>query len=151
MAARKRQRLDDQLELPQILLQAKHRWLRPAEIFEVLQNHSRFCLSEPADKPSSMTFDCICMSFRKDGYRWKKTKDGKAVKEAHERLKAGGVEALHCYYAHGEENENFQRRCYWMIEEPLSHIVLVHYREVKVTHPSYSVPNYLLCFLYQLF
>ncbi|XP_024185858.1 calmodulin-binding transcription activator 3 isoform X2 [Rosa chinensis] len=147
MAARKRQRLDDQLELPQILLQAKHRWLRPAEIFEVLQNHSRFCLSEPADKPSSGSLYLydrnVLRSFRKDGYRWKKTKDGKAVKEAHERLKAGGVEALHCYYAHGEENENFQRRCYWMIEEPLSHIVLVHYREVKTSEGNLSCSSKL--------
>ncbi|XP_048501881.1 calmodulin-binding transcription activator 3 isoform X4 [Beta vulgaris subsp. vulgaris] len=45
--------------------------------------------------------------------------------------KIGSVDVLHCYYAHGEENENFQRRSYWMLEEELSHIVLVHYREVK--------------------
>ncbi|TQE07992.1 hypothetical protein C1H46_006400 [Malus baccata] len=69
--------------------------------------------------------------FRKDGYKWKKAKDGKIVKEAHERLKVGGVDTLHCYYAHGEEDENFQRRSYWMLEEKLSHIVLVHYRDVK--------------------
>ncbi|KAM5577230.1 calmodulin-binding transcription activator 3 [Rosa sericea] len=142
MAARKRQRLDDQLDLPQILLQVKHRWLRPAEICQVLQNHSSFCLSEPADKPSSGSLYLydrnVLRSFRKDGYRWKKTKDGKAVKEAHERLKAGGVEALHCYYAHGEENENFQRRCYWMIEDPSSHIVLVHYRETSEGNLSCS-------------
>lgn len=31
----------------------------------------------------------------------------------------GSVDVLHCYYAHGhgEENENFQRRSYWMLEE----------------------------------
>nr|GMD49311.1 calmodulin-binding transcription activator 3-like isoform X1 [Ipomoea batatas] len=70
--------------------------------------------------------------FRKDGHKWRKKKDGKTVKEAHERLKAGSIDVLHCYYAHGEENENFQRRSYWMLEEEMSHIVLVHYREVKV-------------------
>ncbi|KAL2906110.1 Calmodulin-binding transcription activator 2 [Bienertia sinuspersici] len=69
--------------------------------------------------------------FRKDGHSWRKKKDGKTVKEAHERLKAGSIDVLHCYYAHGENNENFQRRSYWMLEEELSHIVLVHYREVK--------------------
>ncbi|KAG6516502.1 hypothetical protein ZIOFF_026967 [Zingiber officinale] len=70
--------------------------------------------------------------FRKDGHNWRKKKDGKTVKEAHERLKAGSVDVLHCYYAHGEENESFQRRSYWMLEEDLMHIVLVHYLEVKV-------------------
>ncbi|EYU23978.1 hypothetical protein MIMGU_mgv1a0240761mg, partial [Erythranthe guttata] len=60
--------------------------------------------------------------FRKDGHNWRKKKDGKTVKEAHERLKAGSIDVLHCYYAHGEDNENFQRRSYWMLEEELSHI-----------------------------
>ncbi|KZV53757.1 calmodulin-binding transcription activator 3 [Dorcoceras hygrometricum] len=72
--------------------------------------------------------------FRKDGHIWRKKKDGKTVKEAHERLKAGSVDVLHCYYAHGEENESFQRRSYWMLEEELSHIVLVHYREGNRTN-----------------
>ncbi|KAI7979312.1 Beta-1,3-galactosyltransferase 7, partial [Camellia lanceoleosa] len=70
--------------------------------------------------------------FGKDGHNWRKKKDGKTVKEAHERLKAGSVDVLHCYYAHGEENENFQRRSYWLLEEERSNIVLVHYREVKM-------------------
>ncbi|CAJ2677065.1 unnamed protein product [Trifolium pratense] len=69
--------------------------------------------------------------FRKDGHNWRKKKDGKTVREAHERLKVGSVDVLHCYYAHGEQNDTFQRRTYWMLEEDLSHIVLVHYREVK--------------------
>ncbi|XP_040966091.1 calmodulin-binding transcription activator 2 isoform X2 [Gossypium hirsutum] len=69
--------------------------------------------------------------FRKDGHNWRKKKDGKTVKEAHEKLKVGSVDKLHCYYAHGEENENFQRRSYWMLEPDLMHIVFVHYLEVK--------------------
>lgn len=28
-------------------------------------------------------------NFRKDGYNWKKKKDGKTIKEAHEHLKVG--------------------------------------------------------------
>ncbi|CAJ1963485.1 unnamed protein product [Sphenostylis stenocarpa] len=69
--------------------------------------------------------------FRKDGHNWRKKKDGKTVKEAHEKLKVGSVDVLHCYYAHGEENENFQRRSYWMLEPEMMHIVFVHYLEVK--------------------
>ncbi|KAI7731228.1 hypothetical protein M8C21_014805, partial [Ambrosia artemisiifolia] len=67
----------------------------------------------------------------KDGHNWRKKKDGKTVKEAHERLKSGSIDVLHCYYAHGEDNENFQRRSYWLLEEDRSNIVLVHYLEVK--------------------
>ncbi|XP_043710644.1 calmodulin-binding transcription activator 1-like [Telopea speciosissima] len=80
--------------------------------------------------------------FRKDGHQWRKKKDGKTVREAHEKLKAGSVDVLHCYYAHGEDNENFQRRSYWMLDGQLEHIVLVHYREVKEGNRS-GIPRLL--------
>ncbi|KAH7655193.1 P-loop containing nucleoside triphosphate hydrolase protein [Dioscorea alata] len=69
--------------------------------------------------------------FRKDGHSWRKKKDGKTVREAHEKLKSGSIDVLHCYYAHGEDNENFQRRSYWLLDGNLEHIVLVHYRDVN--------------------
>lgn len=31
-------------------------------------------------------------------------------------LQAGSIDVLHCYYAHGEDNSNFQRRAYWMLD-----------------------------------
>ncbi|XP_040933789.1 calmodulin-binding transcription activator 3 isoform X4 [Gossypium hirsutum] len=74
--------------------------------------------------------------FRKDGHDWRKKKDGKTVREAHEKLKIGSVDVLHCYYAHGQFNENFQRRCYWMLDGQFEHIVFVHYREVKEGYRS---------------
>ncbi|KAI5669877.1 hypothetical protein M9H77_19730 [Catharanthus roseus] len=125
-----------QLNVKQLIDEAQHRWLRPAEICEILQNYRNFQISaEPPYRPSNGSlylFDRkVLRYFRKDGHNWRKKRDGKTVKEAHERLKAGSVDVLHCYYAHGEENENFQRRSYWMLEEERSHIVLVHYREVK--------------------
>ncbi|KAG6667871.1 hypothetical protein CIPAW_01G131100 [Carya illinoinensis] len=117
-------------------MEARHRWLRPSEICEVLRNHHRFYLKpNPPVRPragSLFLFDRKAIRyFRKDGYRWRKKKDGKTVKEAHEKLKANSVDVLHCYYAHGEDNESFQRRSYWMLDAHLEHIVLVHYREVK--------------------
>ncbi|XP_058758872.1 calmodulin-binding transcription activator 1-like [Vicia villosa] len=126
----------NQFDIQQILSEAQYRWLRPAEICQILTNHNHFQItSEPANMPPSgslFLFDRKVMRyFRKDGHNWRKKKDGKTVREAHERLKAGSVEVLHCYYAHGEQNQNFQRRTYWMLEDELSHIVLVHYREVK--------------------
>ncbi|XP_072992419.1 calmodulin-binding transcription activator 3 isoform X2 [Typha latifolia] len=136
MAEGRRYALTPQLDIAQILQEAQNRWLRPAEICEILRNFKNFRISpEPPNRPSSgslFLFDRkVLRYFRKDGHNWRKKKDGKTVKEAHERLKAGSVDVLHCYYAHGEENENFQRRSYWMLEEDYMHIVLVHYREVK--------------------
>ncbi|KAM7529279.1 hypothetical protein LguiB_032689 [Lonicera macranthoides] len=135
--------LGAQLDIQQILSEAQHRWLRPAEICEILRNYKTFVISaEPAKRPPSgslFLFDRkVLRYFRKDGHNWRKKKDGKTVKEAHERLKAGRIDVLHCYYAHGEENENFQRRSYWLLEEELSNIVFVHYREVKGNRTNFN-------------
>ncbi|RDX66086.1 Calmodulin-binding transcription activator 2, partial [Mucuna pruriens] len=143
MAETRHYLLPSQLDIKQIILEAQHRWLRPAEICAILSNYMKFQITpEPAHMPSSgslFLFDRkVLRYFRKDGHNWRKKKDGKTVREAHERLKAGSVDVLHCYYAHGEENENFQRRTYWMLEEELSHIVLVHYREVKGTKANFT-------------
>ncbi|OQU91909.1 calmodulin-binding transcription activator 3 isoform X1 [Sorghum bicolor] len=125
-----------QLEIEQILKEAQHRWLRPAEICEILKNYRNFRIApEPPNRPPSgslFLFDRkVLRYFRKDGHNWRKKNDQKTVKEAHERLKSGSIDVLHCYYAHGEENINFQRRTYWMLEEDYMHIVLVHYLETK--------------------
>lgn len=143
MADSRRYGLNAQLDIEQILLEAQHRWLRPAEICEILKNYQKFRIApEPPNRPPSgslFLFDRkVLRYFRKDGHSWRKKRDGKTVKEAHERLKAGSIDVLHCYYAHGEENENFQRRSYWMLEEEMSHIVLVHYREVKGNRTNFS-------------
>ncbi|XP_078445478.1 calmodulin-binding transcription activator 2-like isoform X2 [Wolffia australiana] len=123
-------------DVSQILEEAKTRWLRPSEVCGIIRNYHRFHLKpDPPYKPSGgslFLFDRKTLRyFRKDGHRWRKKKDGKSVREAHEKLKSGSVDVLHCYYAHGEDNENFQRRSYWMLEGQLEHIVLVHYREVN--------------------
>ncbi|GFP83095.1 calmodulin-binding transcription activator 1 [Phtheirospermum japonicum] len=158
-------------DLEQLREEALHRWFRPPEICEILSNHSSYHLhSQPPLRPSAgslFLFDRkVLRYFRKDGYNWKKKKDGKTIKEAHEKLKVvshslhyvvifsyllsckrrqhilvSGVDALHCYYAHGEDNENFQRRIYWLLDMQLEHIVLVHYRQVneghKIGHSSF--------------
>ncbi|KAF3657249.1 calmodulin-binding transcription activator 2 isoform X1 [Capsicum chacoense] len=124
------------LDITQILSEVQHRWLRPAEICEILRNYRKFHLTPEAPyRPVSgsvFLFDRkVLRYFRKDGHNWRKKKDGKTVKEAHEKLKVGSIDVLHCYYAHGEEDDNFQRRSYWMLEQDLMHIVFVHYLEVK--------------------
>ncbi|KAF3951029.1 hypothetical protein CMV_023280, partial [Castanea mollissima] len=132
-----------QSNIEQVLIEAQSRWLRPAEICEILRNYKNYCISpEPVNMPqngSLFLFDRkVLRYFRNDGHNWRKSKDGKTVKEGHERLKAGGIDVLHCYYAHGEDNENFQRRSYWLLEAELSHIALVHYREVKGNRTNFN-------------
>ena len=42
-------------DIKQIILEAQHRWLRPAEICAILSNHKKFLIaSEPAHMPPSM-------------------------------------------------------------------------------------------------
>ncbi|PHT66961.1 Calmodulin-binding transcription activator 5, partial [Capsicum annuum] len=41
----------------------------------------------------------------------------------------GNEEWIHVYYAHGEDSSTFVRRCYWLLDKTLEHVVLVHYRE----------------------
>ncbi|CAN6979607.1 unnamed protein product [Brassica rapa subsp. trilocularis] len=143
MAEARRFSPNNELDVGHILSEARNRWLRPPEICEILQNYQKFQISsEPPTTPASgsvFLFDRkVLRYFRKDGHNWRKKRDGKTVKEAHERLKAGSVDVLHCYYAHGHDNENFQRRSYWMLQEELSHIVFVHYLEVKGSRISTS-------------
>ncbi|GJN27835.1 hypothetical protein PR202_gb15889 [Eleusine coracana subsp. coracana] len=115
--------------------EAKTRWLRPVEVYYILQNHESFPITpEPPKKPPSGSLFLynrrVNRYFRRDGHAWRRKKDGRTVGEAHERLKVGNVDALSCYYAHGEQNPGFQRRCFWMLEPAYEHIVLVQYREV---------------------
>ncbi|KAH0454763.1 hypothetical protein IEQ34_016687 [Dendrobium chrysotoxum] len=124
------------IDMRQILAEAKSRWLRPTEISTILRNYHRFNITpDPPNLPpggSLFLFDRKALRyFRKDGHRWKKKKDGKTVREAHEKLKSGNIDILHCYYAHGEDDDNFQRRCYWLLDGQLEHIVLVHYRDLN--------------------
>ncbi|KAF6156965.1 hypothetical protein GIB67_039726 [Kingdonia uniflora] len=44
-------------------------------------------------------------------------------------LQVGNEEKIHVYYAHGEDNPSFVRRCYWLLDKKYEQIVLVHYRE----------------------
>ncbi|XP_044486779.1 calmodulin-binding transcription activator 5-like isoform X2 [Mangifera indica] len=125
--------------------EAKTRWLRPNEIQAILCNSKHFSINaKPVNMPKSGTvvlFDRkMLRNFRKDGHSWKKKKDGKTVKEAHEHLKVGNEERIHVYYAHGEDSPTFVRRCYWLLDKSLENIVLVHYRETQEGSPA-TPPN----------
>ncbi|CAN1813153.1 Calmodulin-binding transcription activator 2, partial [Linum perenne] len=41
-------------DIQQLFIEAQHRWLRPAEICEILRNYEKFHIStEPPNKPAS--------------------------------------------------------------------------------------------------
>ncbi|CAK7334653.1 unnamed protein product [Dovyalis caffra] len=157
MTDTRRYPLGNQLDIQQILLEAQHRWLRPAEICEILSNHQRFRIApEPAHMPP--TKDKVLQYFKLISCGWNLRIMASTLgllpdsclipigarsrilvtEESVCSFQSGSVDVLHCYYAHGEENENFQRRSYWMLEEELSNIVLVHYREVKGTRTNFN-------------
>lgn len=120
-----------------LVQEAQTRWLKPAEVLFILQTHEESQIThEPPQKPASGSLFLfnkrVLRFFRKDGHSWRRKKDGRTVGEAHERLKVGNVEALNCYYAHGEQNPNFQRRSYWMLDQGHDHMVLVHYRDISI-------------------
>ena len=69
----------------------------------------------------------LCRAFRSDKHNWRKKNDGRTVKETHEKLKVGDRERLNCYYAHAEDSDGLQRRCYWILESLKEDVVLVHY------------------------
>lgn len=133
------------LNFEKLKAEAPARWFRPNEIYAVLANHARFKVhAQPIDMPVSGTIVLydrkVVRNFRKDGHNWKKKKDGKTVQEAHEKLKIGNEERVHVYYARGEDNPNFFRRCYWLLDKEAERIVLVHYRQTSeenaIAHPS---------------
>ncbi|XP_023215662.1 calmodulin-binding transcription activator 1-like [Centruroides sculpturatus] len=75
--------------------------------------------------------------YRRDGYCWKKRKDGKTTREDHMKLKVQGTECIYGCYVHSAILPTFHRRCYWLLQN--SDVVLVHYLNVP-----YSDDNKLL-------
>ncbi|KAI4382534.1 hypothetical protein MLD38_008487 [Melastoma candidum] len=130
-------------DINKLCREARFRWLKPAEIHFILLNHqeSQRAKETPQLPNSGSLFlydKKVNRFFRRDGHNWRKKKDQRTVGEAHERLKVGNVEALNCYYAHGEDNPNFQRRSYWILDPAYEHIVLVHYRDITEGKPTFE-------------
>uniref|UniRef100_A0A3Q3IQ24 CG-1 domain-containing protein n=3 Tax=Monopterus albus TaxID=43700 RepID=A0A3Q3IQ24_MONAL len=74
------------------------------------------------------------VKYRKDGYCWKKRKDGKTTREDHMKLKVQGMECLYGCYVHSSIVPTFHRRSYWLLQNP--DIVLVHYLNVPSLEDS---------------
>uniref|UniRef100_A0AAR2JJ35 Calmodulin-binding transcription activator 1 n=1 Tax=Pygocentrus nattereri TaxID=42514 RepID=A0AAR2JJ35_PYGNA len=83
------------------------------------------------------------VQYRKDGYCWKKRKDGKTTREDHMKLKVQGTECLYGCYVHSSIVPTFHRRCYWLLQNP--DIVLVHYLNVPSVEDSGKACGPVLC------
>ncbi len=76
---------------------------------------SMFAVFRPASG-SMLLYNRKKVRYRKDGYCWKKRKDGKTTREDHMKLKVQGVECIYGCYVHSAILPTFHRRCYWLLQ-----------------------------------
>jgi len=112
----------------------RHRWNTNEEIASMLiafDRHHDWMSKEVKIRPKSgsmLLYSRKKVRYRRDGYCWKKRKDGKTTREDHMKLKVQGMECIYGCYVHSAILPTFHRRCYWLLQNP--DIVLVHYLNV---------------------
>ncbi|XP_032159152.1 calmodulin-binding transcription activator 1 isoform X6 [Mustela erminea] len=127
----------------------RHRWNTNEEIAAYLitfEKHEEWLTTSPKTRPqngSMILYNRKKVKYRKDGYCWKKRKDGKTTREDHMKLKVQGVECLYGCYVHSSVIPTFHRRCYWLLQNP--DIVLVHYLNVPAIEDCGKPCGPILC------
>nr|XP_056719572.1 calmodulin-binding transcription activator 2 [Euleptes europaea] len=110
------------------------------------EKHEEWLSCSPKTRPqngSIILYNRKKVKYRKDGYCWKKRKDGKTTREDHMKLKVKGVECLYGCYVHSAIVPTFHRRCYWLLQNP--DIVLVHYLNVPAIEDCGKICGPVLC------
>ncbi|KAJ8914467.1 hypothetical protein NQ315_011409 [Exocentrus adspersus] len=101
-----------------------------ADLSSPYENVALQYLSSRQPKSGSMLlYSRKKVRYRRDGYCWKKRKDGKTTREDHMKLKVQGTECIYGCYVHSAILPTFHRRCYWLLQVNPD-IVLVHYLNV---------------------
>ncbi|XP_072255388.1 calmodulin-binding transcription activator 2 isoform X4 [Pyxicephalus adspersus] len=125
------------------------RWNTNEEIASYLitfEKHDEWLSCAPKTRPqngSIILYNRKKVKYRKDGYCWKKRKDGKTTREDHMKLKVQGMECLYGCYVHSSIVPTFHRRCYWLLQNP--DIVLVHYLNVPPIEDCGKICGPILC------
>ncbi|XP_054851068.1 calmodulin-binding transcription activator 2 isoform X2 [Eublepharis macularius] len=120
------------------------RWNTNEEIASYLitfEKHEEWLSCSPKTRPqngSIILYNRKKVKYRKDGYCWKKRKDGKTTREDHMKLKC-----LYGCYVHSAIVPTFHRRCYWLLQNP--DVVLVHYLNVPAIEDCGKICGPVLC------
>ncbi|GFY40286.1 calmodulin-binding transcription activator 2 [Trichonephila inaurata madagascariensis] len=100
----------------------RHRWNTNEEIASLLisfERHEDWLSKEVKIRPKSgsmLLYSRKRVRYRRDGYCWKKRKDGKTTREDHMKLKVQGTECIYGCYVHSAILPTFHRRCYWLLQ-----------------------------------
>ncbi|KAI8795578.1 calmodulin-binding transcription activator 1 [Biomphalaria glabrata] len=121
----------------------RHRWNTNEEIASILiafDKHKEWLVLPQKIRPASgsmLLYNRKLVFYRRDGYCWKKRRNGSTIREDHMKLKVQGLECIYGSYVHSAILPTFHRRCYWLLQNP--NIVLIHY--LNVPYPEAAKPS----------
>ncbi|GFR73058.1 calmodulin-binding transcription activator [Elysia marginata] len=111
-----------------------------ASILIAFDHHKEWLVLPQKIRPASgsmLLYNRKVVFYRRDGYCWKKRRNGSTIREDHMKLKVQGLECIYGSYVHSAILPTFHRRCYWLLQNP--NIVLIHY--LNVPYPEAAKPS----------
>ncbi|XP_067950897.1 calmodulin-binding transcription activator 2-like isoform X2 [Watersipora subatra] len=129
----------------------QYRWKSSEEIYAILtatSQHAAWLSHSTHIRPPNGSVilydrDTEGLNYRRDGYVWKKRKDGKHAREDHMRLRVKGADLVNGYYTHSAILSSFHRRSYNLPDRPS--IMLVHYLNAPAEGQEPPMPSLRHC------